>query len=89
MDHGADFTASAAALDGLTTAAQSRASLLPSSLIYANENTDGDPPIEHIHAVSDHPKTHSWLSKIVSEKTLRDVESRWKLGTRCVLLTLS
>lgn len=37
MDHGADFSASAAALDGLTTAAQSRAFLLPSSLVHTNE----------------------------------------------------
>jgi hypothetical protein len=68
----ADFGASAAALTGLTEAAENHP----------------DPPVEHIHAVADHPKTHSWFEKVISEKVLRDVENRWKLGTRCVTSVL-
>jgi hypothetical protein len=44
------------------------------------KKTDADPPIEHIHAVADHPKTHAWLGKILPKGTLEDVENRWHLG---------
>ena len=58
------LSASAAALDSLTSAAQ----------------VHDDPPVEHIHAPAPHENSHKWLRKIVPQTTLEEYENRYHLG---------
>lgn len=60
----AGFNASAAALSGLTSAAQDH---------------EADPQA-HMHAPSDAPASHAWLSKIVPPSTLDSLENRFHMG---------
>ena len=63
-DTQAGFAASAAALDSITNAAENHPDL----------------PQSHLHRPANHESAHSWLSKIIPEKRLDDLENRFHMG---------
>jgi phosphatidylserine decarboxylase len=60
----AGYNASAAALDHLTTQARDPAAS----------------PLEHIHTPATHPNAHAWLSKILPQSTVANLETRFHMG---------
>ena len=63
-DTQAGFAASAAALDSITNAAENHSDL----------------PQSHLHRPANHESAHAWLSRIIPEKRLDELETRFHLG---------
>ncbi len=63
-DTQAGFAASAVALDSITNAAENHPDL----------------PQSHLHRPANHESAHAWLSKIIPEKHLDNMENRFHMG---------